>query len=571
MAYRHGIYSNEVPTSITPPVTIDGNSGLVVAFGTAPLHLAADPAKPNTPVLAHYYSDAVKQLGYSNDFDSYTLCEVMKTFFVLFGVAPVVFVNVLDPDKHYSEVTFTAEGIENTPANLGTEALIDTLQVTSGEDKEPNELVKDTDYILNTSTEGEGDSAVTTTTLSFLTLENVTDDAIVLSYKTSRDAELEEFETYEVAADTVITLDSDTILSTVKVLSGGSEMRTLTVDEDFTAARDTDGNVVVTLITDTKVVDDTVEIAYHEVDASKVTAMDIIGGVDTMTGETTGLELIGGIYPHLGVLPGIIIAPKYSTNTAVAAVMKAKAKSIDGVFKATAIVDIDTDDALLYTQAAERKAINNLVDTSLFVCYPKVALDGEQYHLSTQMAALMNQVDADNNGIPYVSPSNHNLQCDSALRKDGSEMYFGLEAANYLNGNGIATALNFASGWRLWGNRTSAYPTNADVKDNFIPIRRMFNYISNSLILNFWGRIDNPLNKRLIESIVTSANIWLNSLVSSGALLGARVAFLDTDNAITDLMDGVLKFHIYMTPPPPAREIDWIQEYDPNYLSTLFA
>lgn len=571
MAYRHGIYSNEVPTSITPPVTIDGNSGLVVAFGTAPLHLAAEPAKPNTPVLAHYYSDAVKQLGYSNDFDSYTLCEVMKTFFVLFGVAPVVFVNVLDPDKHYSEVTFTAEGIENTPANLGTEALIDTLQVTSGEDKEPNELVKDTDYILNTSTEGEGDSAVTTTTLSFLTLENVTDDAIVLSYKTSRDAELEEFETYEVAADTVITLDSDTILSTVKVLSGGSEMRTLTVDEDFTAARDTDGNVVVTLITDTKVVDDTVEIAYHEVDASKVTAMDIIGGVDTMTGETTGLELIGGIYPHLGVLPGIIIAPKYSTNTAVAAVMKAKAKSIDGVFKATAIVDIDTDDALLYTQAAERKAINNLVDTSLFVCYPKVALDGEQYHLSTQMAALMNQVDADNNGIPYVSPSNHNLQCDSAVRKDGSEMYFGLEAANYLNGNGIITALNFANGWVLFGNRTSAFPTNADVKENFIPIRRIFNYVSNSLILNFWGRIDNPLNKRLIESIVTSANIWLNSLVSSGALLGARVAFLDTDNAITDLMDGVLKFHIYMTPPSPAREIDWIQEYDPNYLSTLFS
>ena len=98
----------------------------------------------------------------------------------------------------------------------------------------------------------------------------------------------------------------------------------------------------------------------------------------------------------------------------------------------------------------------------------------------------------------------------------------------------------------------------------------MFNYISNSLILSFWNRIDNPMNKRLIESIVTSANIWLSSLVSSGALLGARVAFLDDDNAITDLMDGILKFHVYMTPPSPAREIDWIQEYDPNYLTGLF-
>ena len=79
------------------------------------------------------------------------------------------------------------------------------------------------------------------------------------------------------------------------------------------------------------------------------------------------------------------------------------------------------------------------------------------------------------------------------------------------------------------------------------------------------------MNKRLIESIVTSANIWLNSLVSSGALLGARVAFLEDDNAVTDLMSGILKFRIYMTPPPPAKEITFIQEYDPDYFSTLFS
>lgn len=571
MAYKHGIYSTEVPTSITPPVTIDGNSGLVVAFGTAPIHLAAEPAKPNTPILAHYYSEAVKQLGYSDDFDSYTLCEVMKSQFVLFGVAPVVFVNVLDPTKHYTENTFTAEGIGATPANIGKDALIDTLVVTSGVDKEPDELVKDTDYSVTTTSAGEDSDTVTTTTLNILVLDNITDNAIVLEYQTSRDTENVEHVTAEVEVGTSIPLDSDTILSTVKVLSGGSEMRTLQADIDFNAARDSDGAVVVTLIDDAKVVDDTISLSYHEVDTSKVTAMDIVGGVDTMTGDITGLELVGSIYPRLAVLPGIIIAPKYSTNTAVAAVMKAKAKSIDDVFKATAIVDIDTEDARLYTEAAERKAINNLVDTSLFVCYPKVSLDGEQYHLSTQMAALMNQVDADNNGIPYVSPSNHNLQCDSTVRKDGSEVYFGLQQANYLNGNGILTAMNFASGWRLWGSRTSAYPTNADVKDNFIPIRRMFNYISNSLILNFWSQIDNPMNKRLIESIVTSANIWLDSLTSAGALLGARVAFLPEDNVTTDLMDGILKFHIYMTPPPPAREIDWIQEYDPNYLATLFA
>ena len=69
MGYRHGIYSREVPTSLNPPTIIDGNSGLVVAFGTAPTHLAANPAKANTPILTYYYNEAVSQLGYSDDYD----------------------------------------------------------------------------------------------------------------------------------------------------------------------------------------------------------------------------------------------------------------------------------------------------------------------------------------------------------------------------------------------------------------------------------------------------------------------------------------------------------------------
>ena len=573
MGYRHGIYSREVPTSLNPPTIIDGNSGLVVAFGTAPVHLATNPAKANTPILTYYYNEAVSQLGYSDDYDKYTLCEVMQSQFVLFGVSPVVFVNVFDPTKHYTEKTFTAEGIANTPANLGVEAILGTLKITSGEDKDPDVLTKDTDYSVATETavdEIDSDVSTTTTTLQILSVENVTNDTIIYSYKKSDDTDTAITAARVVEVGTEIELPSDTVLSTVQVISGGSEKQTLTADEDYNAARDSDGAVVVTLITDTKVVDDTIAIEYHEADPSKVTMFDIVGGVDTMTGETTGLELIEYIYPRLGVLPGIIIAPKYSTNTAVAAVMKAKAKLINETFKATAIVDIDTGDALSYTQAASVKATNNLVDTSLFVCYPKVSLGGVQYHLSTQMAALINQVDTANGGIPYVSPSNHNLQCDGTVRKDGSEMYMSLPQGNYLNSNGIVTAINHAGGWRLWGSRTSAYPTNSDVKDNFIPIRRMFNYISNSLILSFWSKIDNPLNKRLIENAVTSANIWLDSLTAAGVLLGARVAFLATENTTADIMDGILRFHLYMTPPPPAREIEWIQEYDPSYISGLF-
>ena len=570
MAYRHGIYSQEIPTSLTPPITIDGNSGLTVAIGTAPLHLASNPAKPNTPILTYYYSEFVNQLGYSTDFDKYTLCEVASSQFVLFGVSPVVFINVLDPEKHYTEKTFKAAGIGATPANLGTEAITGTFNVTSGVDVDPTTLAAETDYSISVSTQvDETDETISTTTkkLEILSVENITDNKITYSYQNSDEVIFSGTAVVEVGTE--ILLDSDAVIATLNVISGGSSKVTLTLDEDYLAERDSDGAVVVTLLNDEKVVDDTIEISYHEIDPSKVTAFDIIGGIDNETGDTYGLELIEHVYPRLGVLPGIIIAPKYSTNTAVAAVMKAKARSINDTFKATAIVDIDTEDAKGYSSAGEVKAANNLVDTSLFVCYPKVSLDGVQYHMSTQMAALLNQVDADNNGIPYVSPSNHNLQCDSTVRKDGSELFLSLPQANYLNGQGICTAINFSSGWRLWGSESSVGNINTDPVAKWIPIRRMFNYISNSLVLSFWSRIDNPLNRRLIESVVTSANIWLDSLTAAGAMLGARVEFLATDNIATDLMSGVLKFRIYMTPPPPAREITFLQEYDPNYLTSI--
>ena len=35
-------------------------------------------------------------------------------------------------------------------------------------------------------------------------------------------------------------------------------------------------------------------------------------------------------------------------------------------------------------------------------------------------------------------------------------------------------------------------------------------------------------------------------------------------------MDGILRFHIYVTPPTPARQIEGILEFDPAYFNTLF-
>ena len=99
----------------------------------------------------------------------------------------------------------------------------------------------------------------------------------------------------------------------------------------------------------------------------------------------------------------------------------------------------------------------------------------------------------------------------------------------------------------------------------------MFDWIGNTLIKTFWNKLDKPMNRRLIDSIVDSANIWINGLTGRGYLLGGRVEMLESENPLTDLMAGILRVHVYMTPPSPAQEINFTLEYDASYVQSALA
>ncbi len=482
MAYKHGIYGREVATSLVPMTQV--NAGLPVVFGTAPLHLATDPAKVNTPVLCYKYAEAVSQLGYSTNWESFTLCEFMKSQFSLYGMAPVVFVNVLDNTKHTDEVI-------------------------------------NSEYTLE-------DSAVTLPVTEMVML-----DTLVVS----------------------------------PVSDGTTSLRK---NVDYTAAYNDNEQLVITILESAQLDEGAkIYLSYTKLDPSKVTKADIIGGVETSTGAYTGLEALSLVYPKFGLIPGLILAPGWSHESDVAAVMIAKSTGINARFEALAIADIDTETVTKYTSVKEWKDRNNYTDPQLVACWPKIALSGTQYHFSTQLAGVICATDADNNDIPYKSPSNESIKGDSTVVDDGTEVLLDVETGGYLNSQGVVTAIN-EGGWVAWGNRTSCYPGNTDVKDSFIPIRRMFCYINNTLITTFWNKIDNPMNKRLISSIVDSANIWLNGLTAKQYILGGRVEFRGDENTTTDLMDGIINFHVYFTPPSPARDIEFVQEYNADYVKTLF-
>lgn len=380
------------------------------------------------------------------------------------------------------------------------------------------------------------------------------------------------------ATTSEVTLDAKTGSVTIEetgILPESVTLGSYVRGTDYICTFDIAGNLIISSMTDTNGdfkcdVGTSVTFTADKLNPAAVTAEDIIGGVD-VNGNRSGFELIEEAFPRYRVVPGTLLAPGFSGDATVAAVMSAKTEGINGHFKAISLHDIPTSTVKKYQDAPAWKNENNLVDPQQVLCYPKLRLDDVDYHMSTQLAGLLAKVDADRGGnVPYVSPSNKNFEMTATVREDGEEIVIPMDGANYLNGEGIVTAQNFIGGWKCWGNRTACYPANTDVKDAFIPTRRMFNWINNTLITSYWSNIDDPMNRRLVDTVVDSANDWLNSLRDAEQIYGARVEFLESENPVVNLMDGKMKFHLYIGAEVPARSIEFVMEYDVSYFNTLF-
>jgi Bacteriophage tail sheath protein len=310
--------------------------------------------------------------------------------------------------------------------------------------------------------------------------------------------------------------------------------------------------------------------------ATALTSADIIGGVDQQTGLRTGLEVIEDVFQATGKVPGVIICPKFSSDPVVAAVMEAKCENINGCFVAMCLIDVDTKTVTTAQAVKAWKDGNNIAFPRQQCLFGKPALVGvtekKVFNFASQQGPLMQWVDAyRGNGLPYHSPSNKPMRMNALLLDNGDELPMHLLDANMLNSQGVITALNFIGGWRSWGNRTACFPANTDVKDMFISVRRMFDFIGNSTVLTIWQKVDEPGNRRLIDAVVNSLQLWLDGLSNSEALLGARIEFRQDENPTTELLNGHYLFHIYIAVPTPAEWIDFRVEYWLPYVQNLWA
>ena len=475
MPYRHGVYNAERETSLTAPIR--GSAGLQVIFGTAPIHLSKDHATAaNVPKLCYSFEECVEALGYSEDFERFTLCQSMDACFHVFNVAPVILVNVLDPGK-------AAHVTQNASAD------------------------------------------------------------------------------YDVSDGTVLYDKQYVLLNTLKVMNDDAE---LIYGSDYTAEHAEDGSVVITLLSQAAIEAESVAVSSTSLNPEAVTETDIVGGTNPTTGAETGLDLIRQIYPTLGMVPGLLLAPGWSHKAAVAAAMQGKTEGINGVFDCNCLLDIDSGSsgAKVYTAVKAAKEALGASSRHAVAFWPMGKVGEKVYYLSAVAGALMAYQDASNGDVPYDSPSNKDIRLTGTVLKDGTAVVLDqVQANDGLNANGIVTAIN-ANGFKCWGNNTAAYPATTDPKDRWIAVRRFFDWDGNNFIRTYFEKVDRPANTRLIQSIVDSQNIVGNGYVARGYCAGYRVAFQSDENPVTELLNGHLTLHTYLAPYIPAEQIENIREYD---------
>lgn len=175
MAYKHGAYGQIDESKVADATQAD----VVAAYiGTAPINLVrgyADADLVNMPIKITNMSDAQAKAGYSDDWESFTLCEAFAEHFdnTVGNVGPIYIVNVLDPDTHRAadattvSLTFSSLRAEFESSDI----ILDTFAIA--------DMTEDVDYSLTYNfAKGtvvvkllDSDSTVTSATATYNTVD----------------------------------------------------------------------------------------------------------------------------------------------------------------------------------------------------------------------------------------------------------------------------------------------------------------------------------------------------------------------------------------------------------------
>ncbi len=324
-------------------------------------------------------------------------------------------------------------------------------------------------------------------------------------------------------------------------------------------------------------------------DPSKVTSADIIGTVNN--GVYTGIQALQTTFQTMGLFAKLLITPTF-TDQATSAALLAMATTLRAYAFTDAPAGISVSTATAnrgasgnaFNQSSDRlgltfpwqlKSATSIIDPTgvtisaqgtVSLGYKTGTVDTPY---STWVAGATSGKDL-SDGYWY-SPSNTVI--NGILGPDVSlymSAYDSASDTNTLNAQGIITVFNgYGTGYRVWGNRSSSFPSSSNVT-TFISIRRTLDVVEQSIQYSSLPYLDQPITNGLINTILSAVNSFINSLIQSGALIsGSKVTYNTADNTVANLQAGKITFEVDLMPPPPAEQINYKFNVDTSLLANI--
>lgn len=306
-------------------------------------------------------------------------------------------------------------------------------------------------------------------------------------------------------------------------------------------------------------------------DPALVSTADITG---TITGDdATGLKGAYECYHRFGYFPKIILTPGFSPTAAVRVEQDVVAHKLN----ALSIADLPA--GLTKQEAVEARGAEGIANTSsarTILTYPHVLVEdkangGEMLDpLSSRMAGLMIATDL-TQGYHH-SPSNREIR--GVLGLEVPINFYPTDTqndTNLLNEAGLVTAMrSFATGFRLFGNRSAAFPTSAHV-ENFIHARRILDQTHDAIVfflMNYVDRLGTPQN---VEAAEEGVNAYLRAKIGDGVFYGATFRFDREKNTPEQIADGRFHYRLDCHPVSVMERITMHSYVDTRFIANALA
>lgn len=291
-----------------------------------------------------------------------------------------------------------------------------------------------------------------------------------------------------------------------------------------------------------------VRVAEGDDDAE--TASNVIG-TTTAEGEKTGMQALLVAEAIHGVKPKILGTPGLETQ-AVTTALAIIAKKLRGFAYARVVGDTVTAATTYRGGFAQRELMLLMPDFLSWDTATSASITSFAAARAMGLRALI-----DDEYGPQKTLSNIAVQGVTGISQD---IQWDIEdqdtEAGLLNAAEVTALIRTPTGFRFWGNRTTA----DDPAYAFESTVRVAQLVADTVARGMLWAMDKPLTPALARDIIETVDGFLAELQRAGVILGRKCWYDEAKNSTASLNAGKLRISYKFTVPSPLEDLGFQQE-----------